>query len=124
MKRKIIPYTPAAKEYAKKLRNNSTPGEIILWKKLRNKQLLGYDFHRQKPIGKYVVDFFCSKLMLAIELDGISHENNDALEKDNRRQKDLEDLGITFLRFKESEITKDVRSVVEKIEFWIKNTHH
>lgn len=123
MKRKIIPYTPAAKEYAKKLRNNSTPGEIILWKKLRNKQLLGYDFHRQKPIGKYVVDFFCSKLMLAIELDGISHENNDALEKDNRRQKDLEDLGITFLRFKESEITKDVRSVVEKIEFWIKNTH-
>ncbi len=85
--------------------------------------MLGYDFHRQKPIGKYVVDFFCSKLMLTIEIDGISHENSDALEKDIRRQKEIEKLGISFLRFKESDVKKDVRSVIEKIEYWIKSTH-
>jgi very-short-patch-repair endonuclease len=67
-RRKIIPYNPKLKEYARQLRNNSTRSEIILWKYLKGKQMLGYDFHRQKPIDNYIVDFFCSELMLAIEL--------------------------------------------------------
>ena len=77
MKRKIIPYNPKLKELARELRNNSTKAEIILWLKLKNKQLYGYDFHRQKPIDNYIVDFFCQELMLAIEVDGYSHQFED-----------------------------------------------
>jgi very-short-patch-repair endonuclease len=123
MGRTIIPYNPKLKELAKALRNNSTPGEIALWKKIRDKQLLGYDFDRQKPLGEYIVDFFCHELMLAVEIDGISHENQEAFEKDIQRQKDLEGLGIQVLRFKEHEAVNNVRLVLEQIEFWIHSTH-
>ncbi|MEX0360394.1 MAG: endonuclease domain-containing protein, partial [Allomuricauda sp.] len=65
-RRKIIPYNPKLKELARQLRNNSTKAEIILWQKLKRKQLHGYDFHRQKPIDNYILDFFCHELMLGI----------------------------------------------------------
>ncbi len=81
---------------------------------------MGFDFHRQKPITEYIVDFYCNELMLAIEIDGISHENPETLEKDLYRQNNIESLGISFLRFKESDVNKDIRSVVEAIEYWIK----
>jgi very-short-patch-repair endonuclease len=123
MTRRIIHYDPQLKELARKLRNNSTLGEIILWKRLRGKQMLGYDFHRQKPIGQYIVDFFCNELDLAIEIDGISHDSVEAQEKDNTRQKHLEAFGIRFLRFTESEIRSDVNSVINKIAYWIKENH-
>jgi very-short-patch-repair endonuclease len=119
MKRKIIPYNPKLKEIARTLRNNSTLGEVILWKKLRNKQMLGYDFHRQKPIDQFIVDFYSPKLKLAIEIDGGSHETEDAFEKDRGRQARLESLGIKFLRFKESEVRKNIRRVLDAIEHWI-----
>ena len=61
-KRKIIWYNPKLKEYARELRNNSTKSEIILWLKLKGRQFYGYDFHRQKPIDVYIVDFFSNKL--------------------------------------------------------------
>lgn len=67
-RRKIIPYNPALKEKARELRNNSTKTEILLWLNLKGKQMRGYDFHRQKPIDNYIVDFFCNELMLAIEI--------------------------------------------------------
>ncbi|MBI2429055.1 MAG: endonuclease domain-containing protein [Ignavibacteriales bacterium] len=120
MPHKIIRYNPKLKGIARTLRNNSTIGEILLWKRLRNKQMLGYDFHRQKPIDEFVVDFFCPKLMLAIEIDGGSHENDEAHDKDKKRQSRLESLGITFLRFKESDVRSDIRSVVDVIEDWIR----
>ena len=65
------------KEKARELRNNSTTSEIKLWMYLKNKQMLGYDFHRQKPLDEYIVDFFCNELMLAIEIDGLSHYNSE-----------------------------------------------
>lgn len=58
MRRKIIPYNPQLKEKARYLRNNSTFTEIMLWNYLKGKQLKGYDFHRQKPLGNFIVDFF------------------------------------------------------------------
>ena len=120
MKRNIIKYNPKLKEIARALRNNSTLGEVLLWKKLRNKQMLGYDFHRQKPIDRFVVDFFCPKLNLSIELDGGSHETDEAFVKDKDRQEYLENLGIRFLRFKESDARDKMRWVLEVIEDWIK----
>jgi len=97
MKHKIIKYNPKLKEIARTLRNNSTLGEVLLWKRLRNKQMLGYDFHRQKSMDRFVVDFFCPMLNLSIELDGGSHETAEAFVKDKERQEHLENLGIQFL---------------------------
>ncbi len=82
--------------------------------------MLGYDFHRQKPLDQFIVDFFCHELNLAIEVDGGYHETDEVREKDAARQERLESLGVKFLRFKESDIRKNMRTVLETIEHWIK----
>jgi very-short-patch-repair endonuclease len=81
----IIPYNPQLKERARELRKNPTLAEKILWRELRKKQL-GYEFHRQIPIDHFVVDFYCHELMLVIEVDGASHDSDDARAKDLDRQ--------------------------------------
>ncbi len=117
--KKIIHYNPALKELSRRLRNNSTLSEILLWKELKGKKMRGYDFHRQKPIDKHIVDFYCPRLTLAIEIDGESHFANET--KDNMRQKTIEALGINFLRFDDSEIKGDMEGVLKSIEEWIDN---
>ena len=117
--RKIIPYNPALKEKARELRNNSTRTEILLWTFLKGKQLRGYDFHRQKPIDEYIVDFFCNELMLAVEIDGVSHIDKELY--DTKRQNRLEKLGVTFLRFKDEDVFYNCDYVVKEIEKWIDN---
>jgi len=77
---------------------------------LKKKQLLGYDFHRQKPLDKYIVDFYCQKLKLIIEIDGVSH--NDKSEYDQKRQKELENHGFKILRFTEHEVQKKIGDVL------------
>jgi very-short-patch-repair endonuclease len=119
MKRKvIIPYKPKLKEVARKLRKSGTLSEVLLWRHLRKKQILGYDFDCQKPIDNYIVDFFCNELMLAIEIDGCSH--NEKSEEDRIRQAKLESLGIRFLRFHDSDIKKNIQGVLWVIEDWIR----
>src|SRR3989337_2035416 len=119
MKRKvIIPYKPKLKEVARRLRKNGTLSEVLLWRYLKGKQLLGYDLDRQKPIDNYIVDFFCNELMLAIEIDGCSH--NEKSEEDRIRQAKLESLGIRFLRFYDSDIKKNIQGVSWVIEDWIR----
>ncbi len=81
---------------------------------------MGYDFHRQKPIGHYVVDFFCPRLLLAIELDGSVHETDYAMLRDEVRQESTEEFGVIFLRFKNFEVEKNVDGVVKEIEEWIR----
>lgn len=117
MRRTIIPYNPALKEKARKLRNNSTFTEILLWNYVKRKQMKGYDFHRQRPIDNYIIDFFCNELYLAIEIDGESHYGNES--KDERRQKKLEKLGIQFLRFDDLEVVHNLEGVLKRIEKWI-----
>jgi len=118
-KRKIIPYKPYLKQLARNLRNNSTLSEILLWQELKGKQMMGYDFHRQKPLNRYIVDFFCNELMLAIEIDGDSHDNEEAVLKDEKRQTKLESLGINFIRFDDLDVKKEMGFVLETIENWI-----
>jgi very-short-patch-repair endonuclease len=115
--RRIIPYNPKLKEVARMLRNNSTLSEILLWQHLKGKQMLGYDFHRQKPIYNYIVDFFCNELMLAIEIDGITHDYK--LAEDAIRQKELESHGIHFLRFMDNDIKTNMEGVLLSIKKWI-----
>ena len=116
-RRKIIPYNPKLKEYARKLRNNSTYTEVQLWNYLKGKQLRGYDFDRQKPIDNFIVDFYCKELRLAIEVDGESHYGNR--EKDKRKDKRLNELGVTVLRFDDMEIVYQLDEVIKRIEKWI-----
>ena len=113
MRNKIIPYNPKLKEYAKQLRNNSTLSEVLLWQKIKNKAL-GVQFHRQVPIKEYIVDFYCHELMLAIEIDGDSHFYK--YDYDQKRQGELELLGITFLRFSDFDVKQNMFSVALALE--------
>ena len=118
-KRKIIPYNPKLTALARKLRNESTETEIYLWLKLKGKQMYGYDFHRQKPIDNYILDFFCYDLLLGIEVDGYSHEILEVYNKDRIKEKRMNELGITILRFSDFEVLKDIENVIRAIEFFI-----
>ena len=117
MKRKIIPYNPNLKELARELRKNMTLSEVLLWNELKNKSMLGYDFDRQRPIGNYIVDFYCKELSLAIEIDGDTHIYR--YDYDDERQRELEKLGVRFLRFEDIEVKKNMRNVIRVIEDWI-----
>ena len=77
----------------------------------------GYDFDRQKPIDNYIVDFYCKELQLAIEIDGESHYGNP--ERDKKKDKSLNELGVTVLRFDDMDVRHRLDKVLEKIENWI-----
>jgi very-short-patch-repair endonuclease len=81
--------------------------------------MMGYDFHRQKPLGNYIVDFFCNELMLVIEIDGDSH-NDSTYDYDDKRQKELEEFDLTFLRFYDGHVKNYLGDVVNSIKEWIK----
>ena len=112
-----LPYDPALRKLARELRNNSTLAEVLLWQQLKRGQRLGFDFHRQKPIDRYIVDFFSSELMLAVEIDGDSHKLKGP--DDDQRQRRLESLGIRFLRFDYRVVKADIDAVVMAIDTWI-----
>ena len=118
-KRKIIPYNPELKEFARELRRNMTLSEVLLWNELKQKKILGYDFDRQRPIGNYIVDFYCKELSLAIEIDGKSHIYR--YDYDDERQSVLEKSGVKFLRFENIEVKKNMINVLRVIEDWIEN---
>ena len=114
-----LPYDPRLKKLARELRNQSTLAEILLWRHLKGGQRQGYDFHRQKPIGEYIVDFFAADLMLAIEIDGDSHKLKGA--EDEVRQQRLEALEIRLLRFADSEVKANLDGVLQAIDNWIED---
>lgn len=107
-------YNKKLKALSRELRKKGTLSEVLLWNVLKGRKIKGYQFMRQKPIGDYIVDFFCSKLKLIIEIDGISH--NDKGESDRIRQKKLESLGLSVLRFYDWDVKKNIRAVVQSIE--------
>ena len=118
-RRKIIPYNPKLKELARQLRNDSTKTEIFLWLKLKGKQMYGYDFHRQKPIDNYILDFFCYELMLGIEVDGYSHQFLEIYNNDGIKEKRMNELGIALLRFTDDEVLNEMENVLRAIEYYI-----
>jgi len=100
----------------KKLRNNPPPAELTLWSHLKNKQMLGYKFRRQYGIDNFILDFYCPKLRLAIEIDGDSHFQDASKVKDERKQKHIESFGVKFLRFTNHEIYLDLERVLKDIK--------
>jgi very-short-patch-repair endonuclease len=92
-----------------------TKAEVLLWLRLKNKQVLGQRFLRQYGVDRYVLDFYCPKLKLAIEVDGETHFVERAGEYDRERQQYIEGLGITFLRFLNTDIYQNLSGVLQTI---------
>ena len=111
---KTLPYNPKLKEKAKKLRKAGILSEVLLWKQLKAKQLKKLDFHRQKIIGNYIVDFFCSDLSLVIEIDGISHSFKN--DYDETRDAYLKNLGLNVVHIVDKEIKYNLDGVLMYLE--------
>jgi very-short-patch-repair endonuclease len=97
------------------LRKRMPPAEVALWQVLRNKQANGHKFRRQYSVDRYILDFYCPSVKLAIEIDGDSHFNEAAIQADKIRQNAIEDMGIKFLRFTNHDIQENLESVFKKI---------
>jgi very-short-patch-repair endonuclease len=106
--------TENRKSLRKKLRKSMPKGEILLWQKLKTKQL-GYKFRRQYGVGPFVLDFYCREIRLGIEVDGLTHDHTKQVVYDRERQKYLEAKKIKIIRFNSEEIFKDTDNVVERI---------
>lgn len=112
-----IYYNPKLKQLARNLRNHSTLAEVLLLNQLKQKQMMGYQFYRQKPIGDYIVDFFCAKMKLVIEIDGESHYGRE--KQDMEKTNFLESIGLTVLRFDDDQVKQRLEYVLIDIENWI-----
>lgn len=108
--------SPYLIETARELRKVSTAAEKYLWSHLRNRFLKGIKFYRQYPISGYVLDFYCKKAKLGIELDGAGHLDAEQRELDRIRTSELEDYGIIILRFWNQQVMDDIGTVLDRIE--------
>jgi thiamine-phosphate pyrophosphorylase len=115
MPNEIIPYNNKLKTLARELRKNSTLSEVLLWKVLKGKAL-GLEFHRQVPMLNYIVDFYCHEIKLAIEVDGSSHDSEEAIERDALRQEEIEKYGVQFLRIPDKMVKKEMINVMRMLE--------
>ena len=117
------PYNKNLKYNARQLRNNMTEAEQKLWLRLRQKQLLGLQFYRQKPILNFIVDFYCPAASLIIECDGSQHLNEKGLQYDLVRDQALTQLNLTVLRFNNLQILHELDAVIQTIENVILSQH-
>jgi len=108
-----INYISDLTHIAKNNRHSPTEAENIIWQKILRYEKTGFKFSRQKPINRFIVDFYCSKLNLAIEIDGGSHIKKK--ENDILRDKFLSQIGIQTIRFNNEEILFDISKVRQKI---------
>jgi very-short-patch-repair endonuclease len=109
---------PSAYEYARSLRKKQTAAEAKLWQVLRNKKLDGLKFRRQHAFDNYILDFYCHEIQLAVEVDGEIHNDPEVAAYDAVRTKNLNEKNIAVLRFANSEVVNDIKSVVTKIKEW------
>jgi very-short-patch-repair endonuclease len=119
----MLPYNRALKPFSRQLRSNQTATEQLLWQAIRKKQLHGAQFYRQKPIAGYIADFYCAKAKLVIELDGGVHNASDAQEYDAIRDSVMVSLGLTVLRFSNTEVENSLPYVLEQISKAVLNCH-
>ena len=111
----LLNYSKNLKEKARQLRKNPTDSERRLWSRVRNKQIMGVQFYRQKPIRNYIVDFYAPAANLVIEVDGSQHHENAHFKKDIARDKVLCELGLVVLRFNSREVLLQTDVVVLRI---------
>ena len=108
--------SPEIIKRAADLRKRLTKAESVLWNKIGKNQINGYRFKKQHPISKFIVDFYCHKALLVIEIDGDIHNKEEVLERDEGREYELQKLGLTILRFTNEEVIKNIDKVIENIK--------
>ncbi len=111
----MLSYNKKLKKYSRKLREGTTDAERLVWSRIRRKQLKGYQFYRQKTIGNYIVDFYCPKANLIIELDGGQHYSDEGIAKDGKRDAYMVSLGLKVLRFSDRDVFRNLNGIIEKI---------
>ena len=101
-------------ELARKMRNNLTPSEKIVWSEIKEKKINGHKFRKQHPVYRYILDFYCHEKKLAIEIDGDSHKERK--DFDEYRDSYVRSIGIETLRFSNEEIQRNITYVIEVIK--------
>ena len=113
-------YNPKLKSYARKNRKQMPKSAVCLWKYVLSKrQMLGFQFQRERPILNFIVDFVCLELMLIIEVDGITHDCEEQVIKDKARDELLSEIGFTVIRFSSWEVLNQIDDVSIIISTWI-----
>lgn len=103
------------KQKRKDLRNNPTKTEKLVWEILKGKKLEGYKFRRQYGVGKYVIDCYCVKKKLALEIDGEVHDSEESKKYDKEREDFIKNFGINILRIKNEIVERNIDEVAEMI---------
>ena len=111
----MLQYDRHLKNHSRRLRKEMTEAEKLLWSKIRAKQIKGFQVYRQKPIGRFIVDFYCPKAKLVIELDGGQHYSEPMRVKDQIRDRYMESIGLKVLRFSDSDLFENLTGVLQKI---------
>ncbi len=111
----MLPYNRKLKDRSRQLRTEMTDAEKLFWAKVRRKQLNGYQFYRQKTLGNYIVDFYCPKANLVVEIDGSQHYEKTAIEYDSIRDDYLRAQGLKVLRFSNLEVLQNTTAVMERV---------
>ena len=110
-------YNKKLQSYANKLRKRMTKAEACLWKYgLRARQRQGYQFRRQRPVLYFIADFLCLPLKLVIEVDGITHQWEETIRRDKRKDRMLQEAGFVVLRFTDEEVLDQMNYVVTMID--------
>ncbi len=112
---RMLLYNTGLKKYSQELRKNMTDAEKLLWSKLRGRQLKGFQVYRQRIIGNYIVDFYCPKANVIIEIDGGQHYTAEGMDKDRVRDDYMKGQGFKVLRFTDREVLENINDVVAKI---------
>lgn len=108
-----LPYNPNLKQRARELRQARNLPEVLFWQKVKNKQLMGLDFDRQRVIGEYIVDFYCKNLGAVVEIDGGSHKGKQ--DYDAKRERFLQNLDLLVVRFKDFEVKDNIDKVLARL---------
>jgi very-short-patch-repair endonuclease len=111
----MLPYNKNLKQRSRELRSSMTDAEIALWAKLRRKQIYDFQFYRQKPIGDFIVDFYCPAAQLVIEIDGGQHYQEEGVLHDANRDSSLRNLGLCVLRFSNLDVSYNMDGVIATI---------
>ena len=114
MDKEFLPRNKKLNSFSRNLRNNATRQENRLWYDFLKYQ--PQQFYRQRIVGQYIVDFYCDKVKLVIELDGSQHYNEEQMQYDNERTKYLNSLNLKVLRFSNLDIDKNFEGVCKTIE--------
>ena len=100
---------------ARTLRKNMTDSELKLWSRIRRKQIFGLQFYRQRPIGQYIVDFYCPMAGVVLEVDRAQHIDKLSMQNNSRRDSYLKQQGVKVLKFDNLQVLKQLDAVVEKV---------